>query len=421
MRRNLLLLIGIGLVWVPLCAAQPKTLAPGVLKVIPATIDARDTYSLPMPLLGLDSKPFQPNFAPVLDTLHGQTQNVVFFRDVWQYEYGFTGLRQATLPLQTVNGVVNQNVWYMIIRIRNTGVNARYEKIKEDERFEHIKNSLKRNDENFKVNSRFKLDFYLKGWVRDGNDYKEVSYRDQIHPEALRMIREIEDRERVLLDKVEMMFAKYPVAKGGNDGERWGVAIWTGVNPRIDYVSVTVRGLTNAFRISTSPGGERQLKYRNLQLNFWRPGDSISQDRDDITYGIPLVDDPVEQVNICEKYRLPGPLVRGYQKSKSANQDVLVVELDAKIDLSDFKSAVTPLLDQGKMPAEMLTAFKNAGFAIPARTKINTQIQGKKWDFSARIGDSAEKFVIQLEPQYWEPAGDRIRFIKSLDHLWIYR
>ncbi|MEM7785920.1 MAG: hypothetical protein AAF623_21405, partial [Planctomycetota bacterium] len=81
MRRNsILLTMMLVVASSSLCFGQPKPLAPGVLKLIPTTIDARDTYSLPMPLLGLDSKPFQPNFAPFLDTLHEQTQNVVFFR-----------------------------------------------------------------------------------------------------------------------------------------------------------------------------------------------------------------------------------------------------------------------------------------------------------------------------------------------------
>ena len=421
LRKIFLLTICLATASSSLCFGQAKTLAPGVLKVVPTAIEARDTYSVPMPLLGLDSKPFQPNFAPFLDTLHGQTQNVVFFRDVWQYEFGFTGLRQATIPLRTANGTINQNVWYMVMRVRNTGVNAVYEKVKEDERFEHIKYSLKRNDEKYEVKSRFKLDFYLNGWVREGNSYREVSYRDQLNPEAQKRIRDIEDSERFLLDKVEMMFAKFPLAKGANDGERWGVAIWKDVDPRLDYISVTVRGLTNAFRIQTTAGGERKLKHRNLQLNFWRPGDTVAQDRDDVAFGIPLVDNAAEQVDICRKYRLPGPLIRGYQISTSANQNVLVAELDAKIDLTDFQSALTPLLDQGKMPAELAAAFKNAGVTAPGAVKLKTEILGKKWTFATTIGDKTESFVIQVEPQYWETSGDRIRFIKSLDHLWIYR
>lgn len=158
-----------------------------------------------------------------------------------------------------------------------------------------------------------------------------------------------------------------------------------------------------------------------MQLNFWRPGDTVAQDRDDVAFGIPLVDNAAEQVNICRKYRLPGPLIRGYQVSASANQNVLVAELDAKIDLTDFQSALTPLLDQGKMPTELAAAFKNAGVVAPASAKLKTEIQGKKWTFAAKIGDKTESFIIQVEPQYWETLGERIRFIKSLDHLWIYR
>ena len=88
-RLTSLMFAVLGLGFPLLTAAQPKPLAPGVLKVIPASIDARDSYSLPLPLQGLDALAYSPNFAPVLDTLHGQTQNVVFFRDVWQYEFGF--------------------------------------------------------------------------------------------------------------------------------------------------------------------------------------------------------------------------------------------------------------------------------------------------------------------------------------------
>ena len=117
---TLILLVGFG--WsADGLAQQPKRLAPGVLKIIPANIDARDSFSLPMPLKGLESEKYSPNFAPVLDTVHGQSQNVIFFRDVWQYEFGFLGLRQVELPLPTDEGIKTKNVWYLVYRIRNTG------------------------------------------------------------------------------------------------------------------------------------------------------------------------------------------------------------------------------------------------------------------------------------------------------------
>jgi hypothetical protein len=36
-------------------------------------------------------------------------------------------------------------------------------------------------------------------------------------------------------------------------------------------------------------------------------------------------------------------------------------------------------------------------------------------------GDQTESYSVILEPQYWEKDFEGIRFIKSLDYLWIYR
>ena len=201
--------------------AQAKRLAPGVLKIIPADMDVRDSHSLPLPLLGLGAESFTPNFAPVLDTLHGQSQNVVFFRDVWQYEFGFLGLRQIRLNLPGNNRA--KNVWYMVYRIRNTGKNISYDAVKSDNS-RHVNHVLKTNQQDFEINSRFIPHFYLNGWIKGENDdYQRVTYLDQLNHDALSQIRLAEDRNRVLFGKVEMMNAKFPVVKSsGDDGNLGG-------------------------------------------------------------------------------------------------------------------------------------------------------------------------------------------------------
>ena len=397
---------------------QPRPLAPGVLKIIPANIDVRDSHSLPLPLLGLESENYSPNFAPMLDTLHGQTKNVVFFRDVWQYEFGFLSLRQISIKLPGSNSP--ENVWYMVYRIRNTGSNVSYDHVqKADSR--HVNHELQTNKEDFEIKSKFIPHFYLNGWIKTSGEYQRVSYLDQIDQDATAQIRAAEDRNRVLFDKVAMMNAKFPVVKSSADDGIWGVAVWRNVDPRIDYVSVQVRGLTNAYRIHTTADGERKFKYRNLQLNFWRPGDTVRQDEDEITFGIPLVDDPIRQIEICEKYELPGPLVRGYVKSPSADQDVLVVEMDAKVQFTSFKSSVTPPLDEGKLPAEIRAEFAKAGISIPQNVKVTQEIPEQKWSLTGKVDDEDRSLIIELEPQYWEPKGEGIRFINSLEYLWTYR
>ena len=142
---------------------------------------------------------------------------------------------------------------------------------------------------------------------------------------------------------------------------------------------------------------------------------------DKITYGIPLVDNPARQIEICKHYHLPGPLIRGYLVSESADQNVLIAELDANIQFSDFKSTITPTLEKGEIPEEIRTAFQNAGVEIPAGTKVVSLVKDRKWSFEAPWNDEPHQFLLEVEPQYWEPQLEGIRFIKSLDHLWIYR
>jgi len=224
-----------------------------------------------------------------------------------------------------------------------------------------------------------------------------------------------EDPNLRLLDTHQMSKAKIPVAKNENDPGVWGAAIWTDVDPRLDYVSVYVNGLTNAFQLASDVKSPTKLK--TLQLNFWRPGDRVTQQRDWVDYGIPLVDDPVKQALICKRYDLPGPVIRGYHVNQKAKRNVLVVEADAEVSLENFESTVTPTLDQGKLPAQIADAFAAAGITIDKSAALTTVTQGKRWTFK----EGQDEYVLALEPQFWESDFGKIRFIKSLDHIWIYR
>src|SRR5205085_7594876 len=68
------------------------------------------------------------------------------------------------------------------------------------------------------------------------------------------------------------------------------------IYPRVDFFSVYVQGLTNAYRWvdppegfkkGDSPGTGRVLLQKTLMLNFWRPGDEYVEDQRIIRYGIP--------------------------------------------------------------------------------------------------------------------------------------
>ena len=395
----------------------PRPLAKGVLKTVPENLDPRDMFSLPMAMPDLNATKFDPNTIAQKKTLFGQSRSVVMFRNnVWQYEFSFTGLRQAKLRIPTGNGkAATRNYWYMVYRIRDTGQTMTINDVKQNPKFDHITKEIDFDKSIASQEKKFLPRFTLEGWVPVNKGYQKVSYRDTISPIALEQIRQKEDPNQVLFDSHQMSQAKIPAAKNDTDRGVWGVAIWENVDPRIDFVSVFVQGLTNAFRLSEPVSAPSKLK--TLQLNFWRPGDSVNETSDFVKFGIPLIDDPAMQALVTKRYNLPGPILRGYFKNEEAKRDVLVTETDAQINLKDFNSAIAPSLDQGKMPPSILKSFENAGIALDANTPLTTLIPGKKWSFKQGKDD----YTLVLEPQFWEKDFDGIRFIKSLDNMWIYR
>ena len=393
-----------------------RRLAPGVLKVFPPNINARDTVSLPGPMPGVTADEYTPKMLSLKETLNSRAKRVVFFRDVWAYEFSFTGLRQANLKIPTADGFANQHVWYIVYRVRNLGTSLSFEEVKKDPNFAYLTNDLKRNAPISERNFLPRLT--LEGWTFDDlkKQYSRVSYRDEIDPVAAGEIQRIEDVNVPLLDPVQFATAELrPIPEKDNKGV-WGVAIWSGVNPKLDYVSVFVSGFTNAFRISRD-GDKLSTTHKTLQLNFWRPGDAVKESEDNIEFGIPLVDNPQKQVLIARRYDLPGPVLRVYQQNRDINRNVLISEFDAKFNLEDFTSPLIPILDKGKLPSVASEKITEAGVEVGGDTALETLIQGRKWTFTK----DGKIYLIDLEYQFWEPEGKGIRFIKSLDSFWIYR
>jgi len=393
-----------------------RRLAPGVLKVIPPALNARDTVSLPGPMPGITATQYTPKLRSPKDTLYGLSQRVVFFRDVWAYEFAFTGLRQATLDIPTTGGKAKQTVWYMVYRVRNLGTSLSFEEVKKDPDFAYLTKDLRRNETIAERNFLPRLT--LEGWVFDdiAKKYSPVKYRDEIDPAAASVIQNIEDPNVPLMDAVHLSSAALrPIAAKDNTGA-WGVAIWSNVNPKIDFVSVFVSGFTNAYRINRN-GDSISTVHKTLQLNFWRPGDAVDETHDDIEFGIPLVDDPQRQVLITRRYNLPGPLLRVYQQNREINRNVLITEFDAKFNLKDFTSPLIPILDKGRLPSIGVEKISQSGVEVDEKTAIESLIAGRKWTFQK----DGKTFLLDLEYQFWEPTEEGIRFIKSLDSFWIYR
>jgi transcription antitermination factor NusG len=107
------------------------------------------------------------------------------------------------------------------------------------------------------------------------------------------LLAQIRDREDTRLDLHDSARMSERDLTPGE--ERWGVAVWEDVDPRIDFFSIYVRGLTNAIRWrpradatfaadSVPMAGEEHV-LESLRLDFWRPGDDATSLDDEMSVG----------------------------------------------------------------------------------------------------------------------------------------
>jgi hypothetical protein len=78
-----------------------------------------------------------------------------------------------------------------------------------------------------------------------------------------------------------------------------------------------VQGLTNAyqfedpagaFKKGDAPGTGRQFTRKTLQLNFWRPGDTVDPHEEEIRFGTRIDPDPADQAKILAEFGIDKPI-----------------------------------------------------------------------------------------------------------------
>ncbi|MCA9263548.1 MAG: hypothetical protein KDA60_06850 [Planctomycetales bacterium] len=221
-----------------------------------------------------------------------------FHHAVWQVELRFKPLRMMEIDVASANGSRQRElVWYLVYQLRNTG--------------SHLKPVPKVNaagDEVFEVE---RVDHQVRcfpNFVLASLDHDRL-YEPRMLPDAVRAIhaREIRDPRVKLYNTVDVSTLPLDVSTEEDDRGIWCVVTWTGVDPRSDFLSLYVQGLTNAYQWedpkeppseNAGPVESAVLTYKTLQLNFWRPGDTIRESEDDIYYGMPdgLEGDELERV-----------------------------------------------------------------------------------------------------------------------------
>ena len=265
-------------------AAEPpgfRRLAPGVLTVIAAdasTDDALQRGDLLEVTKGQADLAWTPRMSPANTTFVERSRGREYPRDVWCLEFAFKPPRLLDVDVPAGDArMQRKRIWYLVYRVKNVG--GRRVLMGEGEG--GAADPAKRRVETFEKPVRFEPQFVLESLepVEDAEGLSAYrAYLDRLVPSAMEAIRIREDSNRRFLDSVEMSVGE--IAPGE---ERWGVAIWEDVDPRIDFFSIYVRGLTNATRwrqrtgsvikADDPPGSDMEQTLEALRLDFWRPGD----------------------------------------------------------------------------------------------------------------------------------------------------
>jgi len=261
-----------------------RALAPGVTVTIPPDRQEAETFSkqdVVEILHGIPGLEWTPKLSPETQTLRQMATQTVFRRDIWCLEFTFKPVRTIWVDVPQPSGKMQRKlIWYMVYQVKNTGG--------------HLK-PAKQADGTFVVEPVDRDIRFFPEFVLESHEYKKA-YLDRLLPTAVAAIQRREDPNRRLLNSVEIGSKLVPTSSELVDKSLWGVATWEDVDPRVDFFSVYVEGLTNAykwvdppeaFKKGNPPTTGRVLVQKNLMLNFWRPGDEYREDQRIIRYGIP--------------------------------------------------------------------------------------------------------------------------------------
>lgn len=263
-----------------------RKLSPGVLTVIPPDTSARNALERSDILeitLGRSDRIWIPKQDPIGGTFVERAKNRALYRDIWCLEFAFKMPRLIDVDVPAPDlQMRRKRLWYLVYRVKNVG---------------GIRPVVVQNgpvtSEKFEKPIRFLPHFVLESVEGLSAAEGTTSYRaylDRLVPSAVGPIRRREDPRIELFDSARM--AATDIAAGE---ERWGVAIWEDIDPRIDFFSIFVRGLSNAIRWredplavfskESVPGAQTEYALESLRLDFWRPGDERNEVDEEMQVG----------------------------------------------------------------------------------------------------------------------------------------
>ncbi len=313
-------------------SAQP-TLSPGVLTTIAPDISYESVHNRADMVEILATLP-EVDAELAKDVRFNKefwAKDVRYVRDVWCLQFAFKPMRIVEVDIPNDQGTLEKTkVWYLVYNVKNLGpdrsiLGSEVEQTIEMPRAKDTqtpvdgKNVLQTRDAPLELRQlpgtfqpsggateaiRFVPQFTFAidrlvlgtemendpetGKVKSTVQEESVFYVDQSIPLALLAIVKREGMKALPETTVS-----FPTKELKTGEERWGVAMWKGIDPRVHRFSVYVSGLTNAYQWQDDgsnagePGEGRSMKRKVLKTNWWRLGDQYNLNDGQIRYGFP--------------------------------------------------------------------------------------------------------------------------------------
>jgi hypothetical protein len=205
--------------------------------------------------------------APVASTAEERNRQA----DIWVMEITLRPLRLVKVELPNQKNVNKDRlVWYICYKAVNRPIEVKASQVE-----------LSASDKELARKTQvFVPEFTL---VTDDTE-TPISYIDRVMPAAQPIINK---RERgKYLNSIEVVQPVPPVVPydkpGGADIR--GVAMWRGVDPAADRLTLYMTGFSNGYVVTKAPDGTKMVWRKTLIQKFWRPGDEIDQDEREIHY-----------------------------------------------------------------------------------------------------------------------------------------
>lgn len=245
---------------------------------------------------------WDPSHAPSHETLIGLASDRQFLRDIWCLEFAYRPPRTIEVEVPGENlEIQKERVWYLLYRVRNIAVDenadvasglggsARQVVFEKDE---EGNDDLTRPTTKFINQSiHFEPHFVFETHEALSRDEGLLEHQDHLDRLVSSAIVPISRREKILPDMLydSVSISERPIQPGE---ERWGVAIWQDIDPRIDFFTVFIYGLTNSIRwrhdaefetdLEHAPEYERR-ELECLRLDFYHPGDADHDDFQEVS------------------------------------------------------------------------------------------------------------------------------------------